>query len=190
MRIGDTVRSLGPSLGAGHGIRLDGGYLSPHFVTDGGREECVFENALVLVHERRITSLEDLLPILTQVVKLGRPLLVIVESLDGEALATLVVNKLRGRLMVAAVSAPERGEDRRALLQDVAAVTGGRVVSEDLGVRLRSMKVADLGQARRVTITRDATTIVGRAGGQRGVEGRSDGRRWAAARLPARFVRE
>src|SRR5512143_1780233 len=142
------------------GMQFDRGYLSPYFVTDAERMECVLEDALVLIHEKKISSMKDLLPILEQVAKLGQPLLIVAEDLEGEALATLVVNKLRGTLQVAAVKAPGYGDRRKAMLEDLAILTGGKAVTEDLGIKLENVKVEDLGKAKKITIDKDNTTIV------------------------------
>jgi chaperonin GroEL len=141
-------------------MQFDRGYLSPYFVTDAERMETVLENARILLHEKKISSMKDLLPILEQVAKQGRPLLIISEDVEGEALATLVVNKLRGTLNVAAVKAPGFGDRRKAMLQDIATLTGGTVISEDLGVKLENVKWDDLGDAKKITITKDDTTVV------------------------------
>src|SRR5947199_603246 len=153
-------------------MQFDRGYLSPYFVTDTERMEVVLENALVLIHEKKISNMKDLLPLLEQVAKLGQPLLVVAEDLEGEALATIVVNKLRGTLQVAAVKAPGYGDRRKAMLEDVALLTNGRAVTEDLGIRLESIKMDDLGQAKRVTIDKDNTTIIEGAGSSAAIKGR------------------
>jgi len=142
------------------GMQFDRGYLSPYFVTDPERMEVVLENALILIHEKKISSMKDLLPLLEQIAKSGRPLLIIAEDVEGEALATLVVNKLRGTLNVAAVKAPGFGDRRKAMLQDIAILTGGEAVTEDLGVKLESIKVEQLGSAKKITIDKDNTTLV------------------------------
>jgi len=153
-------------------MQFDRGYLSPYFVTDPERMECVLENALVLIHEKKISGMKDLLPLLEQVAKLGQPLLVIAEDLEGEALATLVVNKLRGTLQVAAVKAPGYGDRRKAMLEDIAILTGGKAITEDLGIKLENLKVDDLGKAKKITIDKDNTTIVEGAGSTKDIEGR------------------
>ena len=142
------------------GMQFDRGYLSPYFVTDPERMECVLENAFVLIHEKKISNMKDLLPVLEQVAKLGQPLLIVAEDLEGEALATLVVNKLRGTLSVAAVKAPGYGDRRKAMLEDLAVLTGGPSVTEDLGIKLENVKWEDLGDAKKVTVDKDNTTIV------------------------------
>jgi chaperonin GroEL len=142
------------------GMQFDRGYLSPYFVTDPERMEVVLENALILIHEKKISSMKDLLPLLEQIAKSGKPLLIIAEDVEGEALATLVVNKLRGTLNVAAVKAPGFGDRRKAMLQDIAILTGGEAITEDLGVKLESLKLEQLGQAKKITVDKDNTTIV------------------------------
>ena len=152
-------------------MQFDRGYLSPYFVTDPERMEVVLENPVILIHEKKISSMKDLLPVLEQVARLGRPLLIIAEDIEGEALATLVVNKLRGTLQVAAVKAPGFGDRRKAMLEDIAILTGGKAITEDLGIKLENIKLEDLGKAKKVTIDKDNTTIVegaGDAGGHRG----------------------
>jgi chaperonin GroEL len=146
------------------GMQFDRGYLSPYFVTDPDTMTAVLENPVVLLSEKKISSMRDLLPVLEQAAKQGRPMLIIAEEVDGEALATLVVNKLRGTLNIAAVKAPGYGDRRRALLEDIAILTGGKVISEDLGIKLENVKLEDLGSARKVTIDKDSTTIVDGAG--------------------------
>ena len=145
-------------------MQFDRGYLSPYFVTDPERMEVVLENPVILIHEKKISSMKDLLPVLEQVARLGRPLLIIAEDVEGEALATLVVNKLRGTLQAAAVKAPGFGDRRKAMLEDIAILTGGRAITEDLGIKLENIKLEDLGKAKKVTIDKDNTTIVEGAG--------------------------
>jgi chaperonin GroEL len=154
------------------GMQFDRGYLSPYFVTDPERMEAVLENALILIHEKKISSMKDLLPLLEQIAKMGKPLVIIAEDVEGEALATLVVNKLRGTLNVAAVKAPGFGDRRKAMLEDIAILTGGKVISEDLGIKLENVKVEDLGRAKKVTIDKDNTTIVEGAGKDTDVQSR------------------
>jgi chaperonin GroEL len=154
------------------GMQFDRGYLSPYFVTDPERMECVLEGAAILIHEKRIGSLHDLLPVLEQVVKAGRPLLIIAEEVEGEALAALVVNKIRGTLVCAAVKAPGFGDRRKAMLEDIAALTGGRVIAEEMGVKLEKAALEMLGGARRVVIDKDDTTIVGGEGDKKVIAGR------------------
>jgi chaperonin GroEL len=154
------------------GMQFDRGYLSPYFVTDPERMEAVLDNPLILIHEKKISSMKDLLPLLEQIAKMGKPLVIIAEDVEGEALATLVVNKLRGTLNVAAVKAPGFGDRRKAMLEDIAILTGGKVISEDLGIKLENVKVEDLGRAKKVTIDKDNTTIVEGAGKASDIEGR------------------
>ena len=168
----EEAKTLETSLDTVEGMQFDRGYLSAYFVTDPERMEVVLENPLVLLHEKRISSMKDLLPILEQVAKAARPLLIVAEDIDGEALATLVVNKLRGTLHVAAVKAPGFGDRRKAMLDDIATLTGGRAITEDLGVRLDSITIADLGQAKKITIDKDNTTIIEGAGTSAAIEGR------------------
>jgi chaperonin GroEL len=146
------------------GMQFDRGYLSPYFVTNPERMEVVLEDAVILIHDKKIASMKDLLPILEKVAQMGRPFLIIAEDIEGEALATLVVNKLRGTLQVCAVKAPGFGDRRKAMLEDIATLTGGRVVSEEAGFKLENATVADLGKAKRVTIDKDNTTVVEGAG--------------------------
>ncbi len=154
------------------GMQFDRGYLSPYFVTDPERMEAVLENPYILIHEKKISSMKDLLPLLEQVAKGGRPLIIIAEDVEGEALATLVVNKLRGTLNVAAVKAPGFGDRRKAMLQDIAILTGGKAITEDLGIKLENVQMGDLGQAKKVTIDKDNTTIVEGKGKPSEIEGR------------------
>ena len=154
------------------GMQFDRGYLSPYFVTDSERMETVLEDALILLSEKKISNMKDLLPVLEQVARQGKPLLIVSEDIEGEALATLVVNKLRGTLNVAAVKAPGFGDRRKAMLQDMAVLTGGQVISEDLGLKLENATLKDLGKAKRITIDKDNTTIVDGAGAKKAIEGR------------------
>jgi chaperonin GroEL len=154
------------------GMQFDRGYLSPYFVTDPERMEAVLENAYILIHEKKISSMKDLLPLLEQIAKAGKPLLIIAEDVEGEALATLVVNKLRGTLQAVAVKAPGFGDRRKAMLQDIAILTGGKAITEDLGIKLENVQIADLGQAKKVTIDKDNTTIVEGNGKHSDIEGR------------------
>jgi chaperonin GroEL len=154
------------------GMRFDRGYSSPYFVTDPERMEAVLENALVLIHEKKISSMKDLLPVLEKVAQQGAPLLIIAEEVEGEALATLVVNKLRGTLRVAAVKAPGYGDRRKAMLEDIAILTGGKAITEDLGIKLENIKTEDLGRAKKVTIDKDNTTIIEGSGKSKDIEGR------------------
>src|SRR5581483_10449735 len=160
----EEAKGTDTSLEIVEGMQFDRGYLSPYFVTDPERMEVVLENPVILIHEKRISAMKDLLPLLELVARAGRPLLIVAEDVEGEALATIVVNKLRGTLQVAAVKAPGYGDRRKAMLEDLAVLTGGQAVTEDLGVRLDSMKLEDLGQAKKVTIDKDNTTIVEGAG--------------------------
>lgn len=160
----EESKSLDTVLEVVEGMQFDRGYLSPYFVTDPDRMESVLENAFLLLSEKKISSMKDLLPLLEQVARQGRPLLIVAEDVEGEALATLVVNKLRGTLQVCAVKAPGFGDRRKAMLEDIAVLTGGRVISEDLGIKLESVKIEDLGHAKKVTVDKDNTTIVEGAG--------------------------
>jgi chaperonin GroEL len=168
----EEAKSMETSLEVVEGMQFDRGYLSPYFVTDSERMEVVLDNPVILIHEKKISSMKDLLPVLEQVARLGRPLLIIAEDIEGEALATLVVNKLRGTLQAAAVKAPGFGDRRKAMLEDIAILTGGRAITEDLGIKLESIKMDDLGKAKKVTIDKDNTTIVEGAGSSSGIEGR------------------
>jgi len=168
----EEAKTIDTSLDIVEGMQFDRGYLSAYFVTDAERMEVVLENPLILVHEKKIGALKDLLPILNLVAQAGRPLLIIAEDLEGEALATLVVNKLRGTLQVAAVKAPGYGDRRKAMLEDVAVLTNGRAVTEDLGIKLESVTIEDLGGARKVTIDKDTTTIIEGAGAPAAIEAR------------------
>src|SRR5229473_2528761 len=153
-------------------MQFDRGYLSPYFVTDPERMEAVLENAYILIHEKKISSMKDLLPLLEQIAKGGKPLVIIAEDVEGEALATLVVNKLRGTLHVCAVKAPGFGDRRKAMLDDIAILTGGKSITEDLGIKLENVQLSDLGQAKKITIDKDNTTIVAGAGKSSAIEGR------------------
>jgi chaperonin GroEL len=168
----EEAKTLETSLDVVEGMQFDRGYLSPYFVTDPERMEIVLENPLILIHEKKVSSMKDLLPVLEQVARMGRPLLIVAEDVEGEALATLVVNKLRGTLQAAAVKAPGFGDRRKAMLEDIAILTGGRAITEDLGIKLENIKVEDLGQAKKVTIDKDNTTIVEGAGAASAIEGR------------------
>jgi chaperonin GroEL len=168
----EESRTMETSLEVVEGMQFDRGYLSPYFVTDPERMEAVLENPLILINEKKISSMKDLLPLLEQVAKMGKPMLIIAEDVEGEALATLVVNKLRGTLNIASVKAPGFGDRRKAMLEDIAILTGGRVISEDLGIKLENVKLEDLGRAKKVTIDKDNTTIVEGAGKQADIEGR------------------
>jgi chaperonin GroEL len=168
----EEAKSIETSLEVVEGMQFDRGYLSPYFVTDPERMECVLENALVLIHEKKISSMKDLLPVLEQVAKLGQPLLIVAEDLEGEALATLVVNKLRGTLHVAAVKAPGYGDRRKEMLEDIAILTGGKAITEDLGLKLENLKLEDMGKAKKITISKDNTTIIEGGGKKKDIEGR------------------
>ncbi|GAB4247953.1 MAG: chaperonin GroEL [Acidobacteriota bacterium] len=168
----EEAKTIETTLEVVEGMQFDRGYLSPYFVTDPERMEAVLEDCYILLHEKKISSMKDLLPILEQVAKTGRPLLVIAEDVEGEALATLVVNKLRGTLQSAAVKAPGFGDRRKAMLQDIAILTGGKVISEDLGIKLENVRLEDLGRAKKVTIDKDNTTIVEGAGKPEDIAGR------------------
>ncbi len=168
----EESKTMETSLEVVEGMQFDRGYLSPYFVTDPERMESTLENALILIHEKKISSMKDLLPLLEQVAKLGKPMLIIAEDVEGEALATLVVNKLRGTLNIAAVKAPGFGDRRKAMLEDIAILTGGKVISEDLGIKLESVQLSDLGRVKKITIDKDNTTIVEGAGKQADIEGR------------------
>ena len=168
----EEAKTLETTLDVVEGMQFDRGYLSPYFVTDPERMEVVLENPVILIHEKKISSMKDLLPVLEQVARLGRPLLIIAEDIEGEALATLVVNKLRGTLQAAAVKAPGFGDRRKAMLEDIAILTGGKALTEDLGVKLENIKLEDLGKAKKVTIDKDNTTIVEGAGDSKAIEGR------------------
>jgi chaperonin GroEL len=168
----EEAKSMETSLDVVEGMQFDRGYLSPYFVTDPERMECSLEDAYILIHEKKISSMKDLLPILEQIARMGKPLLIVAEEVEGEALATLVVNKLRGTLTCAAVKAPGFGDRRKAMLEDLAILTGGQVISEDLGLKLENVKVNDLGRAKRVTIDRDNTTVVEGAGKAADIQGR------------------
>jgi len=168
----EEAKTLETTLEVVEGMQFDRGYLSPYFVTDPERMEVALENPVILIHEKKISSMKDLLPVLEQVARLGRPLLIIAEDIEGEALATLVVNKLRGTLHAAAVKAPGFGDRRKAMLEDIAILTGGRAITEDLGIKLENIKIEDLGRAKKVTIDKDNTTIVEGDGKSKDIEGR------------------
>ncbi|HUJ79523.1 MAG TPA: chaperonin GroEL [Nitrospiria bacterium] len=168
----EEAKSMTTSLDVVEGMQFDRGYISPYFVTDPERMECVLEDAFLLIHEKKISSMKDVLPILEQVARMGKPFVIIAEEVEGEALATLVVNKLRGTLSCTAVKAPGFGDRRKAMLEDIAILTGGQVISEDLGIKLENVKISDLGRAKRVTIDKDNTTIVEGAGESSKIQGR------------------
>ncbi|MGI9168201.1 MAG: chaperonin GroEL [Pyrinomonadaceae bacterium] len=168
----EESKTMETSLEVVEGMQFDRGYLSPYFVTDPERMEATLENPLILIHEKKISSMKDLLPLLEQVAKMGKPMLIIAEDVECEALATLVVNKLRGTLNIAAVKAPGFGDRRKAMLEDIAIMTGGKVISEDLGIKLESVKIEDLGRAKKITIDKDNTTVVDGAGKESDMQGR------------------
>jgi chaperonin GroEL len=168
----EEAKSIETTLEVVEGMQFDKGYLSPYFVTNAEAMEAVLENAYILIHEKKISSLKDMLPLLEKVAKAGRPLLIIAEDVEGEALATLVVNKLRGTLQVCAVKAPGFGDRRKAMLEDIAVLTGGRCITEDLGIKLENVKIEDLGKAKRVTIDKENTTIVEGEGKPVDIKGR------------------
>ncbi|MBH16893.1 MAG: chaperonin GroEL [Acidobacteria bacterium] len=168
----EESKTLETSLDVVEGMQFDRGYLSPYFVSDPERMEVVLENPIILIHEKKISSMKDLLPLLEQVARLSQPLLIIAEDVEGEALATLVVNKLRGTLQGAAVKAPGFGDRRKQMLEDIAILTGGKAITEDLGLKLEGIRVEDLGKAKRVTIDKDNTTIIEGGGGTKAIQGR------------------
>jgi len=168
----EESKTMETTLEVVEGMQFDRGYLSPYFVTDPERMECILEDVHILIHEKKISSMKDLLPLLEQTAKISKPLLIIAEDVDGEALATLVVNKLRGTLQCAAVKAPGFGDRRKAMLEDIAVLTGGKAITEDLGIKLENVKIEDLGKAKKVTIDKDNTTIVAGAGKASEIEGR------------------
>jgi chaperonin GroEL len=168
----EEAKSIETTLDVVEGMQFDKGYLSPYFVTNAEAMEAALENPYILIHEKKISSLKDMLPLLEKVAKAGRPLLIIAEDVEGEALATLVVNKLRGTLQVCAVKAPGFGDRRKAMLEDIAVLTGGRCITEDLGIKLENVKLDDLGKAKRITIDKENTTIVEGEGKQNDIQGR------------------
>ncbi len=168
----EEAKAMETTLEVVEGMQFDRGYLSPYFVTDPERMEAVLEDALILIHEKKISVMKDMLPLLEQVARSGKPFLVIAEEVEGEALATLVVNKLRGTLACSAVKAPGFGDRRKAMLQDIATLTGGKAITEDLGIKLENIKLEDLGRAKKVVVDKDNTTIVEGAGNPKEIEGR------------------
>jgi chaperonin GroEL len=168
----EESKTMETTLEVVEGMQFDRGYLSSYFVTDPERMECLLEDVYILIQEKKISSMKDVLPLLEQIAKMGKPLLIIAEDVEGEALATLVVNKLRGTLQCAAVKAPGFGDRRKAMLEDIATLTGGKAITEDLGVKLENVKVEDLGRAKKITIDKDNTTIVAGAGKAGEIEGR------------------
>src|SRR5437868_14592234 len=168
----EEAKTLTSELDVVEGMQFDRGYLSPYFVTDGERMECVLNDPYILSHEKKISNMKELLPVLEQVAKQGKPLVIIAEDVDGEALATLVVNKLRGTLQVCAVKAPGFGDRRKAMLQDISVLTGGNAITEDLGLKLENLTLADLGRAKRIVVDKDNTTIIEGAGNKEAIEAR------------------
>jgi chaperonin GroEL len=168
----EESKTMETTLEVVEGMQFDRGYLSPYFITDPDRMECALEDVRILIHEKKISSMKDLLPLLEGIAKAGKPLLIIAEEVEGEALATLVVNKLRGTLQCAAVKAPGFGDRRKAMLEDIATLTGGKAITEDLGIKLENVKLEDLGRAKKITIDKDNTTIVEGAGKPSEIEGR------------------
>ncbi len=168
----EEAKSMETTLEVVEGMQFDRGYLSPYFVTDSERMECVLDDPYILINEKKISAMKDLLPILEQIAKAGRPFIIIAEEVEGEALATLVVNKLRGTLNCCAVKAPGFGDRRKAMLEDIAVLTGGQVISEDIGVKLESITLKDLGRAKRITIDKDNTTVIDGAGSKSDIEKR------------------
>jgi chaperonin GroEL len=170
----EEAKSVETTLEVVEGMQFDKGYLSPYFMTDAEQQECVLEDSYILIHEKKISNLRDLLPLLESVAKAGKPLLVIAEEIEGEALTTLVVNKLRGTLSCCAVKAPGFGDRRKSMLEDIAVLTGGKAISEEMGVKLENIKLEDLGCAKRIVVDKDSTTIVEGAGTSSDIAGRTD----------------
>ncbi|MDI6801120.1 MAG: chaperonin GroEL [Thermodesulfovibrionales bacterium] len=168
----EEAKSMATTLDVVEGMQFDRGYVSPYFITDPERMECILEDVFILIHDKKISSMKDLLPILEQIAKMGKPMLIVAEEVEGEALATLVVNKLRGTIHVCAVKAPGFGERRKAMLEDIATLTGGTVISEDIGLKLENVKLNDLGRAKKITIDKENTTIVEGAGDHTAIQGR------------------
>ncbi|HZH02789.1 MAG TPA: chaperonin GroEL, partial [Myxococcaceae bacterium] len=168
----EEAKGLETTLDVVEGMQFDRGYLSPYFVTDPERMEVALQDPYILIHEKKISNMKDLLPVLEQVARAGKPLLIIAEEVEGEALATLVVNKIRGVLNTCAVKAPGFGDRRKAMLEDIAVLTGGKMIAEDLGIKLETLTLADLGRAKRITVDKDNTTIIDGAGAQKDIEGR------------------
>jgi chaperonin GroEL len=186
----EEAKGLETTLETVEGMQFDRGYVSPYFVTDPDRMEAILEDAMILIHDKKISTMKDLLPILEKVAQMGRPLLIIAEDVEGEALATLVVNKLRGTLKVAAVKAPGFGDRRKAMLQDLAVLTGGQVISEEVGFKLENAVVSDLGRAKRVVIDKDNTTVVDGAGEDEKIQGRIKEIRSAVDKSTSDYDRE
>ena len=168
----EEAKTMETALEVVEGMQFDRGYLSPYFVTDPDRMECVLEDPYILIHEKKISSMKDLLPLLEQIAKSGKPLLIVAEEVEGEALATLVVNKLRGTLHCSSVKAPGFGDRRKAMLEDIAILTGGKAITEDLGIKLENVRLEDLGRAKKITVDKDNTTIVEGYGKNSAIEGR------------------
>lgn len=168
----EEAKSMATTLDVVEGMQFDRGYISPYFITDAERMECNLEDAFILIHEKKISSMKDLLPILEQTAKMGKPLMILAEDIEGEALATLVVNKLRGTIQICAVKAPGFGDRRKAMLEDIAVLTGGTLISEDMGIKLESVKLTDLGRAKKITVDKENTTIVEGAGDHAKIQGR------------------
>ncbi|RMG73326.1 MAG: chaperonin GroEL [Nitrospirae bacterium] len=168
----EEAKGLETTLDVVEGMQFDRGYISPYFITDPERMECTLDDAFILLHDKKISSMRDLIPLLEQIAKMGKPLLIIAEDVEGEALATLVVNKLRGTLQVCAVKAPGFGERRKAMLEDIAILTGGTVISEDVGMKLENVRIEDLGRAKKITVDKENTTIVEGAGDPAKIQGR------------------
>ncbi len=168
----EEAKSMATTLDVVEGMQFDRGYISPYFITDPERMECILEDVYILLHEKKISSMKDLLPILEQTAKMSKPLMIISEEVEGEALATLVVNKLRGTIQVCAVKAPGFGDRRKAMLEDIAVLTGGTVISEDLGIKLENIKLSDLGRAKKINVDKENTTIVEGAGDPSKIQGR------------------
>jgi len=168
----EEAKTMETTLEVVEGMQFDRGYLSPYFVTDADRMECILEDPYILIHEKKISSMKDLLPLLEQIAKSGKPLLIVAEEVEGEALATLVVNKLRGTLHCSAVKAPGFGDRRKAMLEDIATLTGGKAITEDLGIKLENVRLEDLGRAKKITVDKDNTTIVEGYGKSSAIEGR------------------
>jgi chaperonin GroEL len=186
----EEAKSTETTLEVVEGMQFDRGYLSPYFVTDPARMEVVLEDALVLIHEKKLSAMQEMLPLLEQVARAGKPLLIIAEDLEGEALATLVVNKLRGMLATCAVKAPGFGDRRKAMLEDIAVLTGGKAITEDLGMKLENLKLDDLGRAKKVVVNKDTTTIIDGAGTSRDIQGRIKQLRAQIAETTSDYDRE
>jgi len=186
----EEAKGLETTLETVEGMQFDRGYLSPYFITDPDRMEAVLEDALILIHDKKVSSMKDLLPVLEKVAQMGRPLLIIAEDVEGEALATLVVNKLRGTLKIAAVKAPGFGDRRKAMLQDIAVLTGGQVISEEVGFKLENAVLSDLGRAKRIVVDKDNTTIVDGGGETEAIQGRIKEIRSAVDKSTSDYDRE